>query len=67
MTKRPFRKLKGVTKQNDEYAMSTNRRPYVFNFVTKDGGSVESQGNIPIECVDRLVEILRELTEMHTA
>jgi hypothetical protein len=67
MAKRPFRKLKGVSKANDEYAQKHDRRPFVFNVTTKDGGTMEYQGNVAIEQVDRLCEMFNEVIKMQDA
>jgi hypothetical protein len=59
--KRPFQKLKGVTKENDEYAMFNDRRPFVFSMVFRDGSKVESEGSVRPEDCKRLAEIFKEL------
>jgi len=64
MSKRPFRKLKGVSKANDEYAMKHDRRPFVFNVTTKDGGTMEYQGNVAVDQCERLYSMFNELIVM---
>ncbi len=60
-TKRPFQKLKGVSKDNDEYAIVNDRRPFVFSMVFSDGSKVESEGSVrPADC-KRMAEIFKEL------
>ena len=66
MTKRPFRKLKGVSKANDDFAVANNRRPFVFNMTFADGGTVESQGSVNPEHCERLGEIFAELHRLHS-
>ena len=58
---RPFKKLKGINKECDEYALEYDRRPYVFNFTTEDGGVMESTGSIKPKDCDRFWEIFKEL------
>jgi hypothetical protein len=60
-SKRPFQKLKGVSKSNDEYAIANGRRPFVFSMTFKDGGTVHSEGNVRPEDCKRLAEIFDEL------
>lgn len=62
---RPFRKLEGTSKQNDEFCVLHNRRPYVFSFATADGGGIVSQGNVRPEDTEELVEIFKKLRELH--
>lgn len=61
---RPFKKLKGTSKDNDEYCLENNRRPFVFNITTSDGGTIEYQANVDVSKVPRLIEIFKELSEM---
>jgi hypothetical protein len=63
--KRLFRKLKGVSKGNDEYAQQHNRRPFVFAMTCADGGTIESQGSVSPDKCKRLLEIFEELQELH--
>ena len=65
MAKRSFRKLKGVTKGNDQYSLKHNRRPFVFSFTTSDGGTVEAQGNIRPEDVEEMTEIFHQAMKLH--
>ena len=62
MTKKkpPFQKIRGLKVDNYEYAYKHNRRPFVFSITTADGGTIETQGNVNIEDVPRLVEMLIE-------
>ena len=66
VTKRPFRKLKGVSKANDDFAVANNRRPFVFSMTLADGGTVESQGSVKPEHCARLGEIFAELHKLHS-
>ena len=65
MTKRKFRKLKGVSKVNDEHSQKNDRRPFVFSITTSDGGLIESQGNIRPEDTGEMVEILNQAMKLH--
>lgn len=62
--KRPFRKLKGVSKANDDYALKHNRRTYIFSMTTEDGSSIESQGNVKPEHCKRLADLLVEIHKL---
>lgn len=63
--RRPFRRLKGVSKENDAYSQKNDRRPFVFNFTTRDGGTIESQGNVHPGDVEELVKIFKRTNELH--
>lgn len=62
--KRPFRKLNGSTKSNDDYAVENDRRPFVFSMVFRDGSKVESEGSVRPEDCKRMTEIFTELMEL---
>jgi hypothetical protein len=64
MVKRPFRKLKGVSKDNDEFAIEHDRRPFIFSMTFASGTTVESQGSVKPEHCKRLSEILIELHKL---
>jgi hypothetical protein len=64
MTKRPFKKLKGVSATNDAYAVEHNRRPFLFAMTFADGSIVESEGNVRPEDCKRLSEIFQELMKL---
>lgn len=66
MAKRPFRKLKGVSKANDEYAIANDRRPFVFNMTLPGGGTVESQGSVRPDQCERLAELFAEIHQLHS-
>ena len=63
-SKRPFNRLKGVPKETDEYAIKTDRRPFVFSMTFEDGGTVASSGCVRKEDCDRLAEIFKEIHEL---
>lgn len=63
-SKRPFQKLKGVSKSNDEFAIANGRRPFIFSMTFKDGGTVHSEGNVKPEDCERLAEIFQELMKL---
>ena len=58
---RLFRRVKGTNKDLDKRALENDRRPFVFNFATSDGGTGESQGSVLKEDAPRLTEIFNEL------
>ncbi len=62
--KRPFRKLKGIDKSTDDYAIKNDRRTYMFNFNLPCGGAIESTGTVPKEKVEELVKIYMRLREL---
>ena len=62
---RLFRRVKGTNKDLDKHALENDRRPFVFNFATSDGGTGESQGSVLKEDAPRLMEIFWELQELH--
>ena len=64
MTKRPFKKLKGVSATNDAYSVKHNRRPFVFSMTFSDGSTVASEGNVKPEDCKRLSEIFQELMQL---
>lgn len=59
-----FRKVRGLAIDNYEYALTHNRRPFVFSITTADGGTIKTQGNVNIEDVPRLVEMLIETQKL---
>ena len=61
---RLFRRVKGTNKDLDKHALENDRRPFVFNFATSDGGTGESQGSVLKEDAPRLMEIFNELQEL---
>lgn len=63
-TTRPFRKLPGVSKENDAYAIKHDRRPFVFNFTTVKGSTLTYQGNVKQEHVDELVKMFDRLNKL---
>ena len=62
--KRLFRRVKGTNKDLDKHALENDRRPFAFNFASKDGGAVESQGSVLKKDTPRLMEIFNELQEL---
>jgi hypothetical protein len=63
-SKRPFRKLKGTGKANDEHAVANNRRPFVFAMTCQDGGTIWSGGSVNPKHCTRLGEIFAEIYKL---
>jgi len=61
---RPFRKVKGVSKRADEFAIENDRRTFVFSFNTRDGGSIESDGSVLPEDCEELASLWKKVQDL---
>ena len=64
---RPFRRLKGVSKEADQFAIANNRRPYVFGFTTEKGSTIIRDGSVPMGMDKELLVMWERLCQLSQA